>query len=79
MTKYKVTIRGTVTKTIEVEANDASEAEEDANEMFNLSIDGRDEQYERGEWRAHGTMVAGTIESDQRFGAGPLLAWWDYR
>tara|TARA_R100001463_G_C3399177_1_gene207816 strand:- start:263 stop:439 length:177 start_codon:yes stop_codon:yes gene_type:complete len=47
MTKYKVTIRGTVTKTIEVEANDASEAEEDANEMFNLSIDGRDEQYEQ--------------------------------
>ena len=47
MTKYKVMIRGTVTKTIEVEANDAAEAEENANEMFNLSYDGRDEQYEQ--------------------------------
>ena len=47
MTKYKVMIRGTVTKTIEVEANDAAEAEENANEMFNLSCDGRDEQYEQ--------------------------------
>lgn len=47
MAKYKVMIRGTVTKTIEVEANDAAEAEENANEMFNLSYDGRDEQYEQ--------------------------------
>jgi len=47
MTKYKVMIRGTVTKTIEVEAPDAAEAEENANEMFNLSYDGRDEQYEQ--------------------------------
>ena len=47
MTKYKVMIRGTVTKTIEVEANDAAEAEENANEMFNLSYDGRDERYEQ--------------------------------
>ena len=47
MAKYKVMIRGTVTKTIEVEANDAAEAEENANEMFNLCYDGRDEQYEQ--------------------------------
>ena len=47
MAKYKVMIRGTVTKTIEVEANDAAEAEEEAHEMFNLSYDGRDEQYEQ--------------------------------
>ena len=47
MTKYKVIIRGTVTKTIEVEAPDAAEAEENANEMFNLTYDGRDEQYEQ--------------------------------
>ena len=47
MAKYKVMIRGTVTKTIEVEANDAAEAEENANEMFNLSCDGRDERYEQ--------------------------------
>ena len=47
MAKYKVMIRGTVTKTIEVEANDAAEAEENANEMFNLSYDGRDERYEQ--------------------------------
>ena len=47
MTKYKVMIRGTVTKTIEVEANDAAEAEEDAHEMFNLNCDGRDERYEQ--------------------------------
>lgn len=49
--KYKVTIRGTITKTIEVEADDAAEAEEEAkeeaNELFNFSVDGRDEKYEQ--------------------------------
>jgi hypothetical protein len=47
MTKYKVMIRGTVTKTIEVEANDAAEAEENANEMFNFCYDANYEKYEQ--------------------------------
>tara|TARA_R110002020_G_scaffold67187_1_gene176633 strand:+ start:450 stop:629 length:180 start_codon:yes stop_codon:yes gene_type:complete len=47
MAKYKVTIRATVTKTIEVDALGLEEADEQANEMFTTNCDKAKERYEQ--------------------------------
>ena len=47
MAKYKVTIRATVTKTIEVDALGLEEANEQANEMFTTNCDAAKERYEQ--------------------------------
>ena len=45
--KYRVTIRATVTKTVEVEAENESEATEIAHQEFSVLNDGDEEKYEQ--------------------------------
>lgn len=47
MNTYKVTIRATVTKTIDVEANHEQSAIDEAHETFSVLNDGLDENYDQ--------------------------------
>ena len=47
MTGYNVTIRATVTKTLTIEADSASEAEATAHDLFTTECEGPDEDYQQ--------------------------------
>lgn len=47
MKTYDVTIRCTITKTIQVEAKDQSDAQSMAHERFSINVDKYDEDYEQ--------------------------------
>lgn len=47
MKTYQITIRATITKTMEVEAEDREQAEIEAHESFSVLNDDNDESYEQ--------------------------------
>ena len=47
MKTYAITVRATVTKTYEIEAESRDEAVETAHEIFSTSSDGVDEDYQQ--------------------------------